>query len=636
VTLTAVTDITGASGLVRIRLYTGSSGTEAAFGLGGTNPTRSLELYSDAAGTWSADLTPNTEITPAGTVYLVDEYYATNQYVRKVVSVPISADPVDVDNIITPMPGALPEPGSDPVGSATAAVAGHVASLDPHGDRSFSQTLHDNILGGAGPAFDTLQELAAALNDDANFATTMTNALAGKQAHDTDLDTIAGIDSSVAGALATDGAGWIKKTYAQLKAALGITTADVSDLGSAATHAATDFDAAGAAAAEAARAQAVEAVKADLVAGTIPDAQISAAISRDAEVTTAIAAQHTADNATFLSQSAGAGLVPGVARDGSTPIVGSQTVKHGYLVLDWSDVDNAHGPELHMLGYNGWWGGPAIDVANNPKSQHIVTIYKGNDYWINDGVTVAGSPTLTSASEGNFFSILAGSPLVHPDIPAGTTVLSVQSQTSLTMSNNATASGNALRVHINRDGVTDLMFTRHGGAGPASVGIGATPPSGTARLEVVASTTDITFANLRLKTGATQTGKALVVGDSAGNDRLWVTGTDAAPLLDGNHSSFGPGVAIQRVIVANTSTASSGYVHKAPAGQSTDMALWQLNSVSKAAIDKAGRFKTKVNSAPVLADLADGDLTFSTDATGNLIVTSRVGGVLKTATVAVA
>lgn len=44
---------------------------------------------------------------------------------------------------------------------------------------------------------------------------------------DPDLVTIAAIDSTVPGALVTDGAGWIRKTYAQLKTALGLVKADV-------------------------------------------------------------------------------------------------------------------------------------------------------------------------------------------------------------------------------------------------------------------------------------------------------------------------------------------------------------------------------------------------------------------------
>lgn len=48
-----------------------------------------------------------------------------------------------------------------------------------------------------------------------------------KQTLDTDLTAIAGLDSATSGAIASDGAGWIKKTYAQFKTALGLVKADV-------------------------------------------------------------------------------------------------------------------------------------------------------------------------------------------------------------------------------------------------------------------------------------------------------------------------------------------------------------------------------------------------------------------------
>lgn len=44
---------------------------------------------------------------------------------------------------------------------------------------------------------------------------------------DPDLTTIAALDSATPGAIASDGAGWIKKTYAQFKTAMGLVKADV-------------------------------------------------------------------------------------------------------------------------------------------------------------------------------------------------------------------------------------------------------------------------------------------------------------------------------------------------------------------------------------------------------------------------
>jgi hypothetical protein len=52
-------------------------------------------------------------------------------------------------------------------------------------------------------------------------------AAAAAQPLDSDLTAIAALDSSTSGAIASDGAGWVKKTYAQLKTALALVKADV-------------------------------------------------------------------------------------------------------------------------------------------------------------------------------------------------------------------------------------------------------------------------------------------------------------------------------------------------------------------------------------------------------------------------
>jgi hypothetical protein len=49
----------------------------------------------------------------------------------------------------------------------------------------------------------------------------------GGQPADSDLTAIAALDSTTSGAIASDGSGWVKKTYAQLKTALGLAKADV-------------------------------------------------------------------------------------------------------------------------------------------------------------------------------------------------------------------------------------------------------------------------------------------------------------------------------------------------------------------------------------------------------------------------
>jgi hypothetical protein len=62
-------------------------------------------------------------------------------------------------------------------------------------DSSVSSAV-SNLINSAPNALDTLDELAAALGDDANFATTVTNALSQKQPLDSDLTAIAGLSSN--------------------------------------------------------------------------------------------------------------------------------------------------------------------------------------------------------------------------------------------------------------------------------------------------------------------------------------------------------------------------------------------------------------------------------------------------------
>lgn len=72
-----------------------------------------------------------------------------------------------------------------------------VRAVTPEGVRQERVALKAEILGAGVPAaLDTLDELAAALADDANYAATITTALGNKQALDTDLTAIAALVSA--------------------------------------------------------------------------------------------------------------------------------------------------------------------------------------------------------------------------------------------------------------------------------------------------------------------------------------------------------------------------------------------------------------------------------------------------------
>jgi hypothetical protein len=84
-----------------------------------------------------------------------------------------------------------------------------------------------NVIGTAPANLDTLGELADALADDANFASTVTTSLAGKQPLDSDLTTIAGLSPADNDVLQRKSGSWINRTIAQLKADFGLTKSDV-------------------------------------------------------------------------------------------------------------------------------------------------------------------------------------------------------------------------------------------------------------------------------------------------------------------------------------------------------------------------------------------------------------------------
>lgn len=104
----------------------------------------------------------------------------------------------------------------------------------------------NSVLNGAPAALDTLDELAAALGDDASFAATVTTALAGKQPLDSDLTAIAALTTTSFG----------RSFLALVDAAAGRT---LLGLGTAALAASGDFDPAGSAAAAQAASQPLDA-----------------------------------------------------------------------------------------------------------------------------------------------------------------------------------------------------------------------------------------------------------------------------------------------------------------------------------------------------------------------------------------
>ncbi|ENE3044572.1 phage tail protein [Escherichia coli] len=102
---------------------------------------------------------------------------------------------------------ALKAPLSSPelTGTPTAPTAAQSVNNTQIATTAFVKSAIAGMVGSAPAALDTLNELAAALGNDPNFATTMLNALAGKQPLDNTLTHLSGKD--VAGLLAYLGLG---------------------------------------------------------------------------------------------------------------------------------------------------------------------------------------------------------------------------------------------------------------------------------------------------------------------------------------------------------------------------------------------------------------------------------------------
>lgn len=152
--------------------------------------------------------TPKTPTAPAGTN---TTQIASTAFVQAVVTL--------LNNAL-----GLKAPLANPAltGTPTAPTAAQTANNTQIATTAFVKAALAALVGSSPAALDTLNELAAALGNDPNFATTMTNALAGKQPLNSTLTDLSG--KSAAGILEYLGLGEAKYVTSRGSNANGVWT----------------------------------------------------------------------------------------------------------------------------------------------------------------------------------------------------------------------------------------------------------------------------------------------------------------------------------------------------------------------------------------------------------------------------
>ena len=145
-----------------------------------------------AAGNNTTQLA-TTEFVQAALTALINGAPATLDTLKEI-AVAINNDPKFSTTINNAL--ALKAPLSSPAltGTPTAPTAAQSVNNTQIATTAFVKSAIAGMVGSAPAALDTLNELAAALGNDPNFATTMLNALAGKQPLDNTLTNLSGKD----------------------------------------------------------------------------------------------------------------------------------------------------------------------------------------------------------------------------------------------------------------------------------------------------------------------------------------------------------------------------------------------------------------------------------------------------------
>lgn len=274
------------------------------------------------------------------------------------------------------------------------------------------------------------------------------------------------------------------------------------------------------------------------------------------------------------------GDVVGPLNVGSVTVTGTLSAR-GITEIRADQLDTV-APELNYVGRNGAWVS-GMDVANPTPNRDFVVAAVRSNYSFEDGV-LNGTNTVTSAAQGGFTAALIGAAISGVNIPAGATVAGVANPNTLTMSVAATGAAAGVRITITPPVITtqDVVYLHHRGSQSPTVGVGVTPPDGSARLQVAASDGENAMEGVRVRVGPTQTGNALVVHDSTPVERLWVRSDF---MLQGNPGVYCRGFAGQEfpLILADSGNANQyAFRFGGPYGGANSVVFRVINSALNA------------------------------------------------------
>lgn len=220
-----------------IRTIISGSGTGGLAGLTTTNKSSLVAAINEASTTGGSEVpppAPDASETVKGLIELATlaEVTAGTDVVRAVTPAGVKQETNAAKNAILATSATEAAKGLIEIATLAEVATGtdSIRAVTPQGVKQATDAVKTAILGAGVPAaLDTLDELAAALGDDANFAATVTSSLANKQPMDSDLTAIAALASAADKLPYATGAGvWALTTFTAAGRALvdDVTVAD--------------------------------------------------------------------------------------------------------------------------------------------------------------------------------------------------------------------------------------------------------------------------------------------------------------------------------------------------------------------------------------------------------------------------